>query len=327
MVDYQEIAEAVNQTRLYRPLDDIAAFVPSVDGVEFGIEYLDKITGGLRPKKLNIVTGYSHHGKTSLMLTAIVNNLQKGEPCLFISGDDTDDMLLGKIIAMMEHISTEDVEAKGPEWRRKYVRDNLDGLLIIAASKEDYSIPEVEMIYEDATEEFGQYPLIVCFDYVSLLKMGFDNQDNQMTNIRSKFRFLKKAIRKYDQSVWMVGHQCVKAAQDVPALTLNHMEYGGHQDADGVVIGCRRANMATMDDMELRLEQHMPRSWVSVMKNKVTGRKSNNPIGHSLLIDPVSGILREILDSDKPGNTQKQQIVYKSLIPASMNGHSNNAIQ
>lgn len=310
-----QIRAKESEFKLYRSLDDIASFVPSVDGIQFGIDYLDRISGGLRPEKLNIITGYSHHGKTSLMLTSCVKAIGDGKPCLFVSGDDTDDMLLHKVIAMKEHMSTFDVEDKGPHWRRDYVRKNLAEHLLIAAAKEDYSIPELELIYEDACEHFNGPPLICCFDYIGLLRMNSDSQENQFNNIRNKFRVLKKMIRSFGNSVWMIGHQCVKAAADASALTLNHMEYGGHQDADGVVIGCHRKNMSAMDDTELRLEEACPRTYVSVMKNKVTGRKSNNPMGYPLLIDPVSGIIREMLDSDKPGNMQqgRQLITFTSL--------------
>lgn len=286
---------------LFRSLDEIARFEPKVEGIQFGLPPLDKLTGGLRPGKLNIIAGYSHHGKTSLMMRAVNHSIDIGKRCLFISGDDTDDILLTKLIAMREGCSTEQVEANGPQWRADYVELHLEPYLVLAAARDDYTPYDVQDIIENSYPWFdGESPEIICFDYVSILKVPFGGNNGGYTNVQNAIYSLKKLIREHKNSVWMVGHQCRKDAADVDALTLNHLEYGGHQQADGVIIGCRRGNMATMSDDQLRDEEQCPKVWLSVMKNKVTGRKSANPCGHPFLIDPVSGYIREILDSDRP---------------------------
>lgn len=291
----------------FRPLVEIARYEPKVEGVEFGLPHLDKLTGGLRPSKLNLVVGYSHHGKTSLMLRALIYNIKTfGHPCLFISGDDTDDMLLCKIIAMMEDIPTEQVESNGPEWREEYVEYNLKRSLVIAATRDEYHADTLKGIYEEAayhlTEINGEptQPKIVGFDYLSILKSGNGFGDGGFVNIKQNCYIIKRVARDHPDSVWMVGHQCRKSAADATALTLNDLEYGGHQQADGVIIGCRRNNLATMDDDQIREENLVPKVWVSVLKNKVTGRKSANPIGHPFVLDPISGYIRETRDSDRP---------------------------
>lgn len=298
-----EIAARINQDdprrSLYRPLTEIAETVAKVEGLKFGLSNLDRTTGGLRSRRLNIIAGYSHHGKTSLMLRGVVETLREGKPCLFISGDDTDDTILHKMIAYMEHIDTEEVDRLGPQWRREWVEENIGGRFVLAATKDDYSIDEVIWTYELATEELGQPPAVVCFDYVTLLKLQADGQD-PLFSIRDKFKSLKKIIRRTGESVWLVGHQCVKAAEDARALTLNHLEYGGHQEADGVVIGCRRNALHNLKDHELWEEQEFPKVFLSVMKNKVTGRKSMKPTGDEYIIDKTSGLIREVEMSDRP---------------------------
>lgn len=293
------MAETNMGSPLFRSLDEIARFEPKIEGIEFGLSAIDRLTGGLRPGKLNIVTGYSHHGKTSWMMRGVNHNIDKGKRAVFISGDDTDDILLTKIIAMRENMSTEDVELKGADWRADYVQLHLEPWLVIAAARDSYTPQDIDDIIEGSRPWFdGNAPDIICFDYVSILKVG--NSNSGYNDVNSAIYALKKLIRFYSDSVWMIGHQCRKDAADVPALSIGHMEYGGHQQADGVIIGCRRDNMATMSDDQLRSEQQCPKVWVSVMKNKITGRKSPNPVGHPYLIDPVSGLIREILDSDRP---------------------------
>ena len=234
------------------------------------------------------------------MLRAIKHNILEHEfPCLFISGDDTDDMLLHKLIASIEHCSTDQVEENGPKWRKDFVlKHGLQDLLMIAATKDDYTPDEIERLIASAEKLFGEVPVIICFDYISLMKMPGGDFDG--FNIRKKYQTIKRIIRRYESSIWLVGHQCNKSAANCTALTLNHMEYGGHQDADGVVIGCRRNALEDLEGDMLRMEIEMPSTYLSVMKNKPTGRKSMNPAGHQYLIDPTSGEVREILKSDYP---------------------------
>lgn len=290
--------EANLGTPLFRSLDEIARFEPKVEGITCGLPGIDNLTGGLRPGKLNIIAGYSHHGKTTFMMRYILDNIERGKYCLFMSGDDTDDILLNKLIAMREGCSTEDVEKMGPDARADYVDLHFTPYLVIAATRDSYEPNDIDKTIEASRAWFdGNLPAIIGFDYVSILKV---NGDNGFSNTSAAIYALKKLIRLYKDSVWMVGHQCRKSAADTNALTLNDLEYGGHQQADGVIIGCRRNNMATMSDDALREEQQCPKVWISVMKNKITGRKSSNPIGHPYVIDPVSGYIREMLDSDKP---------------------------
>lgn len=295
----------------YQPLmyslSEIALMVPKVDGIETGLGQIDRLTGGLRPNKLNFVVGYSSHGKTALMMRTQIHNIDnKNLKCLHISGDDTQDILLGKFIAMREGISTEDVDSYGPEWRNQYQDLNLKKNLIIAAVRDSYTTADIERALEEASYRLSEIngelsePDIVVFDYTSMLKLRASDSESTFNDVNGKVYAIKNCIRRHPGIVWMIGHQCRKSAEDARALTLNDLEYGGHQQADGVVIGCRRDNMATMAEDKIREEQLCPKVYVSVMKNKITGRKSPNPVGYPYLIDPISGGIREIQESDKP---------------------------
>lgn len=316
MLTKEEIAARVGHD-LYRPMTEIAAYEPSIEGITTGLSYIDKLTSGLRPKKLNLCGGYSGNGKTSLMLSTIVAN--PGMLSLFITSDDTDDLVQTKLIAMHAHMSTEDIEQAGAKWRIKYVEDNLQHVIIACPQKRsEYTTEDLLYLYDLVCTDFGEPPEFVGFDYLSLLSTSAERSDNQFGNVKAKAQGIKRVIRQTPDSVWLVGHQCVKAAgADCPFLTLNHLEYGGHQEADGVVIGCRRRLMTEkLSDGEMYEESTCPTTNVSVMKNKITGKTSANPKGVPYLIDPVSGIIREILDSDKPtrpGQQQVQAIRYPTL--------------
>lgn len=288
------------KVRLYRPLREVAEHQPKVEGVTFGLEGIDKLTSGLRPERLNIITGYSHHGKTALMLRLAVHNIRQGLPVLYVTGDDSDDMILHKIIAMMESISTEDVFEAGPQWRTHYVESELEGLLFIAGIHDYYSGQNLAFLYESACDHFGRTPEVGCFDYASLYTTGRGGEEAEAYFIKRKFESLKRFFkRSTPETVWAVGHQCKKEAAEAGALILNHMEGGGHQQADGVIIGCRRRNIAALEGADLTEEERLPKVFISVMKNKVTGRTSGNLAGMRYVIDPISGIVREETPDDQ----------------------------
>jgi KaiC/GvpD/RAD55 family RecA-like ATPase len=291
---------ASHSAGLFRSLVEIASTEPKQEGILTGLTYLDRLTSGLRPGKLNLVAAYTSHGKTALMLTTGVANMAEDSPWLFFTADDSDDIVLGKIMAMLYGMPVEEVDAKGPRWRAQQATE-LEGQVLVCAPQRSssYSIEEMLWVYEEVTEFWGRPPAFCCFDYLSLLSLS-DTADERQ-NVVKKARNLKALARRTGDSVWLVGHQCKKeAGSDCNALTLNHLEYGGHQESDGVVIGCRRRIDTTkMPDWELELEAESPTTNISVLKNKITGRRSPNPIGLPHVIDPVSGILREMTDPEK----------------------------
>jgi hypothetical protein len=287
-------------------MQEIAEYEPENRGLNTGLIYLDKLICGFRPGKFNIVAGYSGHGKTSLMLTSAVYNMSEETPVLFYSCDDTDDMIMAKVLAMLHGISTEEVEMKGPKWRSKEA-ESLEPMLQICTPqhKSAYDADDLLRIYDEVSDYWGCTPVLCAFDYLSLMDGG-RGMDGR-SDVVFKARRLKDLARRTDESVWLVGHQCKKdAGADCPALLLNHLEYGGHQEADGVVIGCRRRITTTkMPGWELELEEFSPTTNVSVMKNKITGKTSPNPVGTVYVIDATSGIIREMDDDERRARENK----------------------
>jgi hypothetical protein len=305
------VGALVQNQGLYRSMRDIGEYEPENKGVNTGLNYLDKLVCGFRPGKFSIIAGYSGHGKTSLMLTTAIYNMSYETPCLFITCDDTDDMILAKVLAMQEGLSTEEIEAKGPKWRGKKA-DELEGMLQICSpqNKSGYSSDDILRIYEEVTDFWDTPPVFAGFDYLSLLELGREGVDERGSVI-AKARRLKDLARRTDDTAWVFGHQCKKdAGADCPALLLNHLEYGGHQEADGVVVGCRRRITATkMADWELILEEETPTTNVSVLKNKVTGKTSPNPVGTVYVIDAVSGIIRDMTEEERRARDSKGKLV------------------
>lgn len=311
MLTPQQIRErerigASSDAGLYRSLEQIALHEVKVEGVLTGLPYIDRLTGGLRPGKLNLAGGYSANGKTALMLSTGVRQMDEDAPFLFFSSDDSDDTLLCKVLSMVYELPLDEVEMNGPKWRAKAVK-SLEGQLLICTPQNSstYTADQIKLVYEEVANYWGRPPRFCCFDYLSLLALN--QSEDGFGAIKAKAAALKRLARDTDDSVWLIGHQCRKdAGADCHALSLNHLEFGGHQEADGVVLGCRRRLTTTkMAEWEEHLEEHTPTTNVSVMKNKITGKTSPNPIGTPYVIDAVTGLLRPFTEDEERARAQK----------------------
>lgn len=289
------------ESRLFRSLDEIAEDEITEEGINIGLDAIDRTTGGLRAGRLNLFVGYTSHGKTAGMLTTIVNNLDN--LCsLFITGDDTDHEILSKVLAMSHGITTDDVRRYGAQWRRDQARELSDHLFIAAPQKGNYTIDSLAVIVDRAIDLFGQVPDLIGFDYLTLLALR-DSDENIYSNVRKQALAFKQLIRIFPQATYMVGHQCNRTVltSQGPLMT-NHIEAGGVQETDGVIVGFRRkVDTERLTEEQIYEEAEFPTVNVSVLKNKVTGRRSPNPIGVVYAIDPVSGMLRERTQEERRG--------------------------
>jgi hypothetical protein len=296
-ISQDEIRARVNQG-LYRPLSEIAEYESPVDGLGFGLSAIDKTTGGLRPSKLNIVAGFSSHGKSSLMMTLAVRYMDEG--VLYVTSDDTDDMVLGKLIAMHAGMEFEEVMKRGnAKFRKRYCREHFGSLLVAAPRDGGYNKGKLAILYQRATDEFGFVPKVAFFDFLTLLDVGPRGEGFQ--GARNQARDMKALCRETEDTVWLVGHQKNRSALEGQAQLMTHLEMAQivGQESDGHILGVRRKiDVVKMDDEEMLKEELVPTTHVAVMKNKVTGRRSPTPVGVEYVIDPVSGIIREYSDED-----------------------------
>lgn len=306
-----EIAERVRdydkRSALYRSLSDVARHVEPGGGILTGFAEIDALTNGLRANKLNLVVGRSNHGKTAFAKSVFVNNPDL--PKVYITADDSDDIILRDMLAMSLHLSVSEVESRGPDWRARMVGELFGDRLVVAynPSGSSYSVAQIKVLLDQAMEDLGEPPQLVAFDYLELLRV--DQQREPFTTVKRQISDLKSIIRHSDMT-WMILHQCNRGAMGNGPLTMSSLNYGGEQETDGVMVGCRRAiDTEDLSDEEKELESSLrPTVNVSVMKNKVTGKRSN-PDGFRYLIDPVSGYLREILRSDVPPPRRSAEVV------------------
>lgn len=283
-----------NGQRLFRPLAEIANDELPPNGILTGLPVVDNLTGGLYPNRLNMFVGYTNHGKTAGMLTVIANNLIGGKHVLFASCDDTDDDVLRKLLAMRNGVSTQRVMENGAQWRSQQAAE-LDGQLMIASPLSGtFTVDDLAVLFETYKEQKGQYPDLFFFDYLTLLSLP--GRDEPYSAVRKQALGFKELIRGFKKIVYVIGHQCNRSTVTgfIRGLETKHVEAGGVQETNGVMIGFRRRiDTEELTEDERAGEAEYPTVNVSVMKNKVTGRRSPDIAGHRYAIDPVSGLIRE----------------------------------
>lgn len=264
---------------------------------KFGIRELDLITRGCDPGEFTLLVGYSHSGKTQILLNAICN--QPDEPILFFSYDDPAEMVLLKLVCIAEQTSAVQLErelrAGNQETRellKRHARTTFRNLVIV-----DEPVPLDAM--GDAVAEAQHWfekPLRAIFlDYLKLLPAE-DEYANEYQNVMRKAYQLKMWAK--DQSApLLVIHQGTRSgAKPGHPITLTSGAFGGEEYAN-LVIGCRRKrDNDTLEPWER--QRHQDTITAHVVKNKRPPCKITPPEGIDLHIDATTGLIRPLSDDD-----------------------------
>jgi KaiC/GvpD/RAD55 family RecA-like ATPase len=275
--------------RSYSTLSELAAIEPPEKGIQTGWPEIDRLILGLQPNRLNEFVGYTSHGKTSGMATVMYNNLGNDLLMLYVSGDDSRESLLWKFLGMKHNLTFNDVLAQSRSWRTEKALE-LESQLVIHAD-DHLSVVTIARIVDAMQENYGRKVDLVCFDYLGVLEEAQGGQ-----SIQAGALGFKKLIRLFPESTFVLGHQCNRGAtRDTSGgLELHHVEYGGVKECDGVMIGFRRRiDTEELREEELSHEQQVPTTNISVMKNKVLGKRS--PIaGYRYAIDTTTSMIRPL---------------------------------
>lgn len=291
-----------------RPLSD--SYVNVLDAIEnterrfmLGLHDIDIRTRGFGPKELVLVTGFSHAGKTQLVNTTILNN--KDRRILFFSMDDPAEMILIKLVCMHEGVDAESLErsiAAGDERSKLILKQAatqvFDKLVIV---DESLGLAAMDRAIREATEYWGGFgPEIVIIDYLG--SMQSDGADDGDGGIKRKAQALKQWVKDKDFPT-MVLHQNTRSnGGPGKPVTLTSGGFGGEAEAT-FVLGVRRKR----DDLDLDefLRQREENTvTLHLVKNKRPPGKKTGPDGIDFYMNPDTGLIRQLRDSDRPAPTQ-----------------------
>lgn len=228
-----ETAAAAQRYRYIRPLADAAeGLIDYLQNPEgrfcFGIPQIDVMLRGVGRGELCLVTGRAHSGKTMLVLQAVANN--PNARVLFFTFDEAAELVLTKLVALVENINGETLEAavkRGDSATiatiRRVASQTFRNLVVI---DEPLGLTAMTAAVQEASEWWGAAPDCVVIDYLELLpgeqdSVGVDSKSKQLKvwtkNMMVPTICLHQANRSNGNRGHVVGMDALRFAGDSEA--------------------------------------------------------------------------------------------------------------
>ena len=249
---------------------------------------------------------------TQILLKLLLENRDKR--ILFLSLDDSTEMILLKLICMYEQINAEDLERRirnDDEAARLLVRQGAQQVFSnLVVVDDSLTMSDIDLCLSEATAMWGAPPDLVAIDYLESILGGDD--------VRTKALALK-AWCKDKTFPTVVIHQGTRSnAKPGTPLSMLSMAYGGEQEATFFIGVRRKRDNEEMDEWERKRHAHT--ITVQVLKNKIPPSKKTGPEGVDFYLDPNTGLIRNLHDDDlvyepeTPVETAKQATyTYRSV--------------
>lgn len=278
--------------------DDLADALSGDDHrVRLGLGQIDILTRGFGPKELILLLGFAHAGKTQLVNTTILNNLDRR--ILFFSMDDPREMILLKLACMSRGESAEVVERRlrdGDDTLKRELRSfattQLENLLIVDQS---LGLAAMSAAVDEATVYWGAAPELVILDFLGSMR-GNGQSDDEDGGIKAKIDSLKAWVKdKPFPTICLHQNTRGRGAPGEP-ITMLSGAYGGEQEAT-MVLGIRRKrDWRDLDEWQRR--EHDKTVTVHLVKNKRPPGRKTPDSGLDFYMDPDTGLIRTLRDSD-----------------------------
>jgi hypothetical protein len=198
-----------------------------------GIPQFDEEMRGLSPGHLGVVVGYSHSGKTQLVLHMLRNN--KNARMAFFTPDEPGPLLLTKLTSLTHNIPARVLEERVASGDREAI-----ALLRQTAEEEFPNLivfdkPLTPSVlndgYKEACDVWGAAADICIVDYVDLV------QGPEV--VPQKFDILKSFVSVNETAMWAIHQTSRSGGAEGKAMTISSGNYGGEQHAT-MMIGVRR---------------------------------------------------------------------------------------
>ena len=223
----------------YRPLahaaDEYVNWAQSEqDRVYTGIPELDREMRGIAAGEMTLILGYSHSGKTLVLMQMLKANRNKR--VIYFCPDEPRTLTLVKL-ACLQH------GYRGRELEQQIAagdRDAIDMLKHTASVDfsnlsvfdQSMSLSDMEKAYHETCDVWGDTPHLVVFDYLELLNGGGED-------VPSKANTLKAWGKRHDVPRLVLHQTSRSSGADGKKMTISSGSYGGEQQATHI-IGVRR---------------------------------------------------------------------------------------
>ena len=239
--------------RHYKPLaaaaDNFIREAQETKRVYTGVPEFDEAMRGLSPGHLGVIVGYSHSGKTQLLLHILRNNREAR--VAWFSPDEPATLFLAKLASITHNIPARELESQVAAGDRGAIE-----LLVQTATEEypnlilfDKTLTQQVLYdgYEEACDVWGGPADFVVVDYVDLVQGGGEIAPQ-------KFDILKSFVSDKHTAMWAIHQTSRAGGAEGRAMTISSGNYGGEQHAT-MMIGVRRKKSAIMAELaELRVK-------------------------------------------------------------------------
>jgi hypothetical protein len=221
----------------YRPFSEAAdRFIREAQQTKrfyTGIPQFDAEMRGLSPGHLGVVVGYSHSGKTQLVLHMLRNNREAN--IAWFTPDEPGPLLLTKLTSLTHNIPARILEERVASGDREAI-----ALLRQTAEEEFPNLivfdkPLTPSVlndgYKEACDVWGAAADITVVDYVDLV------QGPEV--VPQKFDILKSFVSVNETAMWAIHQTSRSGGAEGKAMTISSGNYGGEQHAT-MMIGVRR---------------------------------------------------------------------------------------
>jgi hypothetical protein len=320
----------------YRPLADAAtAFVKEAQDshrIYTGMQVLDDQMRGIGKGHLCLIVGYSHSGKTQVLLSWLRHNRDK-RIAMFIP-DEPAPLVLTKLTAVTHKVSARDLEARVASNDREAIdmlrRTATDEFPNLAVFDKPLTPSVLERGYNEVSDVWGAEPDLVIVDYVDLVQAGETAQ--------SKFDLIKGFGSRHEVPMIAIHQTSRSSGAEGKRLTISSGNYGGEQHAT-FLLGVRRKRSAIMAEIDLQRERaergseaaydkiaelehdahiHQYTMTVSLLKNKRPGGGLVDEF--DLEIDQDTGALYELNHGELPSQhlyaVERERDLRRDSVPA-----------
>lgn len=225
--------------RYYKPLEEAAdEFVAYAETPEkrvyTGIAPIDAQMRGIGPGEVCNVNGYSHSGKTLVLMEMLRANRHRR--VMYFCPDEPRTLTLVKLACLtngMNALTLEQLIASGDTAAGKLLRDTASkDYGNLAVFDQAVTLTDMDRAYEEVTDAMGEEPELVVFDYLELLTGGGDD-------VPSKANGLKAWGRRRNVPMLVLHQTSRTAGAEGREITISSGAFGGEQQATHI-IGVRR---------------------------------------------------------------------------------------
>ena len=281
---------------LFKPLAAYAKDPDESPGVPFGLASLDRaLMGGLR-QGLHMLVGFSHHGKTQLLLRLLWEN--RHHPMVVFSPDEASEAVLFKLITIAHGIPFEQLVT----WSaNKKIGALQEAFPYLSVDEENRGRNDMVTYIAEAEQYYGQKLVLAAYDYLNYFGSARSTGEDQTGAIDQKATAFKE-LSKDTGIPWVVIHQANRgAARGDAKMDITKVAYGGVAQMETITSVRRQVFDPKADASVEAQEEHCPTMHVALLKNKQPYKYMNDGVPgteEQYAIEKETGLVRTMTAAD-----------------------------